>query len=119
MPQYVLFLRGDPSRFAGYGPEEMQKLIQKYGAWRQSLQNKIAAGHKLKDGEGRVLRQQSGKAVVTDGPFTEAKEVMGGLFVIEADSYDQAVELAKSCPHMEFGSIEIRAIDRIPQSSST
>ena len=112
MPQYVLFLREDPARFAGYSPEEMQKLVQKYGDWRRSLQDGISGGHKLKDGEGHVLRKQSGKAVVTDGPFTEAKEVMGGLFIIEAGDYTQAIELAKTCPHMDFGSIEVRAIER-------
>ena len=112
MPQYVLFLRGEPSRFAGSSPEEMQKLIQRYGEWRRSLQSKITGGYKLKEREGHVLRKQSGKAAVTDGPFTEAKEVMGGLFVLEADDYDQVIELAKTCPHMEFGSIEVRAIER-------
>jgi len=112
MPQYVLFLRDEPSRFSSYSPEDMQKLIQKYGDWRRSLANKIVGGHKLKDGEGHVLRQQSGKARVTDGPFTEAKEVMGGLFIIEADDYAQAMEMAKGCPHMEFGSIEVRAIEK-------
>jgi hypothetical protein len=51
------------------------------------------------------------KVAVTDGPFTEGKEVMGGLFVIEAGSYDEAVAIADGCPHLDFGSIEVREIE--------
>jgi hypothetical protein len=108
MPQYILLLRDDrKTSFAGLSPEELQKLTQKYRDWRQT---KATGGQKLTDGEGRVLRKQNGKPSVTDGPFVEAKEVMGGFFVIEAGNYDEAVELAKTCPHIEFGTIEIREI---------
>ena len=100
------------SGFSGFTPDELRKIMQRYGDWRRSNQARIAAGNKLTDGGGRVLRNQNGRAAVTDGPFTEAKEVMGGLFVIEADHYDHAIELAKTCPHREFGSIEIRGVER-------
>lgn len=112
MPQFVLLLRDDRKTVTGYSPEEMQKLMQKYGDWRRSLQSKATGGQKLMDGEGRVLRKQNGKPTVIDGPFAEAKEVMGGFFVIEVGNYDEAVELAKTCPHMEYGSIEVRQIER-------
>ena len=112
MSKYVLLLRDDHAGFADASPEEIQKIIQKYTAWRASLQSRIIAGNKLKDGEGRVLRKENGKPSIIDGPFAEAKEVMGGFFVLEADSYDQAVELAKTCPHIEFGSIEVRAVEK-------
>jgi len=112
MPQYMLLLRDEPSVFAGFSPEEMQKMIQRYGDWRRSLQNRITMGQKLKDGEGRVMRTENSKPVVKDGPFAEAKEVMGGFFVVEAEDYYQAVEVAKTCPHMDFGSIEVRQIER-------
>ncbi|HEY6391974.1 MAG TPA: YciI family protein [Bryobacteraceae bacterium] len=112
MHQYMLLLRDEPSVFADFSPEEMQKMIQRYGDWRRSLQNRITMGQKLKDGEGRVMRTANNKPIVTDGPFTEAKEVMGGFFVVEAEDYDQAVDLAKTCPHMDFGSIEVRQIER-------
>jgi hypothetical protein len=112
MSKYMLLLRDEPAAFADVSPEEIQKIIQKYTAWRASLQSRIVAGNKLKDGEGRVLRKENGKPSIIDGPFAEAKEVMGGFFMLEADSYDQAVELAKTCPHMEFGSIEVRAVEK-------
>lgn len=109
MPQFILLLRDDRNAVNGFSPEEMQKLMQKYGDWRRS---KATGGQKLMDGEGRVLRKQNGKPSVIDGPFVEAKEIMGGFFVIEAANYDEAVETAKSCPHMEFGSIEVRQIQK-------
>ncbi len=112
MPQYMLLLRDDPSQFSDLSPEEMQKVLQRYGDWRRSLQNRIIGGHKLKDGEGRVMRSENNKPIVTDGPFAEAKEVMGGVFILEAADYNQAVEVAKTCPHMDFGTIEVRQIER-------
>ena len=112
MPQYMLLLRDDPAVFAHLSPEETQKVLQRYGDWRRSLPGRIVGGHKLKDGEGRVMRSENNKPIVTDGPFTETKEVMGGAFILEAADYDQAVEVAKTCPHMDFGSIEVRLIER-------
>jgi hypothetical protein len=83
--------------------------MHKYQDWRRT---KATGGQKLMDGEGRVLQKQNGKLSVIDGPFAEAKEVLGGFFVIEAANYDEAVEAAKTCPHMEFGTIEVRQIEK-------
>jgi hypothetical protein len=58
------------------------------------------------------MRSENNKPLVTDGPFAEAKEVMGGVFILEAADYNQAVELAKTCPHMDFGTIEVRQFER-------
>ena len=109
MPQFILLLRDERKATEGFSPEEMQKLMQRYGDWRRT---KATGGQKLMDGEGRVLRKQNGKPSITDGPFAEAKEIMAGFFVIEAGNYDEGVETAKSCPHMEFGSIEVRQIQK-------
>ena len=114
MPQYTLMLRGEPeSPFANLSPAEMQTIIERYHNWAQGLgaAGKLAGSHKLYDGQGRVMRRNGGKVVVTDGPFTEGKEVMGGLFVVEAASYDEALAIADGCPHLDFGSIEVRAIE--------
>jgi len=113
MPQFALLLRDDPQVFAGLSPEEAQKTIEKYRNWRLAPENRIVGGNKLKDHEGHVLRKNGSKPSVTDGPFVEAKEVMAGFFLIEAESYAEAVERAKTCPHMQFGSIEVRQIDRV------
>jgi hypothetical protein len=94
-------------------PDQIQAIIQRYVAWRQKIQQngRKVDGHKLTDGQGRVMRGAAGTTKVTDGPYAEAREVIGGLFMVEANSYDEVVELSKDCPHLDFGSIEIREID--------
>ena len=57
------------------------------------------------------MRGAGGATKVTDGPYAEAREVIGGLFIVEANSYEEVVELSKDCPHLDFGSIEIREVD--------
>jgi hypothetical protein len=114
MAQYTLMLREDGKVFEKFSPAEFQAIIARYGAWRDELtrNGKFAGGHKLRDHEGRVMRRNGGgKVVVTDGPFTEGKEVIGGLFIVEAASYDDAVALAQGCPHLEFGSVEVREVE--------
>ena len=71
----------------------------------------MVGGSKLRDGEGRVLRLNGSKPLVTDGPYSESKEVIGGYYTIEADDYEHAIETAKECPHVDFGPIEIREIE--------
>jgi hypothetical protein len=116
MAQFALLLREDPAVFSHYSPDEMQRIIERYRSWRMSLPDTLRGGSKLTDGSGRVLRSRNGKPHVADGPFAESKEVMGGFFLIEAENYDRAVALAKTCPHMEFGSIEVREIEMtLPQ----
>ena len=112
MPKFVLLLR-DAGRFdPNMSPDEMQAIVQRYVAWRARVQKNGSSimGHKLHDKQGRVLNGAGGAMKITDGPYAEAREVMGGLFVIEAKSYDEVVELAKDCPHLDFGSIEIREV---------
>jgi hypothetical protein len=112
MPRYYLFLREDPRVFAGMSPSDFQAIVERYSKWRKKNSRSVKGGEKLRDGEGRVLRGRGDAMRVADGPFAEAKEVMGGFFVIEAKTYDAAVRIAKSCPHLEYGSLEIRAVER-------
>jgi hypothetical protein len=113
MAQYTLMLRDDGTHFASLSPAEMQKLVERYAAWGKSLREagKAVGSHKLRDKAGRVMRRNAGQVVVTDGPFAEGKEVLGGLFIVEADSYDEAMKIADSCPHLDFGSVEVREIE--------
>jgi hypothetical protein len=62
------------------------------------------------------MRAGAGQVRVTDGPFSEAKEVLGGYFLITAASYDEAVRRAGDCPHLEYGgTIEVRQVDAMTQ----
>jgi hypothetical protein len=78
MASFMLIARDGPQDFADVSPEDMQRIIEKYVAWGTKLEEagKKRAGSKLRDGEGRVLRGDSGKLTVTDGPFSETKETV-------------------------------------------
>ena len=113
MPNYVLLLHDSGTMPPDMSAADMQAVIQRYIAWRQRVQGggRKVDGHKLVDGEGRLMRGKTGNATVTDGPYAEAREVIGGLFVLEAKSYDEAVALCQDCPHLDFGTIEIREVE--------
>ena len=113
MAQYLLLLRDEYWNPDAMSPEEMQAFFLRYRDWMASM--KTVGGQKLADDEGRVLRKNGKGVSVTDGPYAEAKEVMGGFVIVEADSYDEVVRQCQSSPHFEAGSIEIRRIEETPQ----
>ena len=120
MPQFMLLLHEDPADARALSPEEMQRIIERYGAWSRELaaQGRLAGGEKLADDGGRHVRPNGaarggGAAVVTDGPYVEGKEVVAGYFTVEAPDYDGAVAIASGCPHLAHGWIEVRRIDPV------
>jgi hypothetical protein len=116
MNQYLLLLHEDPSQYASLSPSEMQAIIERYRAWSRGLaeQGRLVDGHKLADEGGKRLRAGNAGTLVTDGPYVECKDVIGGLFVIKAASYEEAVRLISDCPHLRGGNeIELRCIDRL------
>jgi hypothetical protein len=72
-------------------------------------------GHKLTEEGGKRLNRAGGKLSVVDGPYAEAKEVVGGIYLLRAKDYDEAVKLASDCPHLQFGRIEVKQIDFMGQ----
>jgi hypothetical protein len=116
MPKYMLLLHDNPAAFANISPDQMQKVVEKYIAWGKKLREAGVwkASDKLTDEPGRVMRRKDGQVRVTDGPYSESKEVLGGYYMIEAASYDKAIELARDCPQLEYGgTIEVRQVDMI------
>jgi hypothetical protein len=85
----------------------MQEMFASFKAWREKFKDQIVdVGAKLQSG-GRILTTSG----VTDGPFVEMKEIIGGYMVISADDYDGAIEVAKGSPGYRPGaSLEIREI---------
>lgn len=112
MKTFIMLLH-DAGFPADISPDEIQAIIQRYVHWRQKIQQngRSVIGHKLTDGQGRVMRGGGGQTKITDGPYAEAREVIGGLFILGAHSYEEVVELSKDCPHLDFGTIEIREVD--------
>ena len=114
MNGYMLMLYNQDGDFEGYGPEEMQAIVERYKAWGDQLEaeGRFISSEKLVDDTGRVLSRQDQGGRVLDGPFSETKEIIGGYFAIRAASFDQAVEIARGCPHHQLGfTIEIRQVD--------
>ncbi|MDY6946964.1 MAG: YciI family protein [Pseudomonadota bacterium] len=113
MAEYLVLLHEDPARMRHFSPTEMQALIQRYTDWIDGLreQGLVTVGKKLTDDGGRHLRGEKGKMVVSDGPYAEGKDVISGLFIVTADSYQHAQALLAPGPHLEFGWIELRQID--------
>jgi len=111
---YMLLLRGGVSN-ADLSPEQMQQQIQKYMSWIERLRakNQFIAGEPLAD-DGRVLSGNNGRSM-TDGPFAEAKEAVGGYFIIRARDFNEAIEASRGCPIFENdGSVEVRPIQAVP-----
>ena len=109
MSEYVFLYRGADR---GASPEMMQQRMQKWMAWMKELGEKghlKDRGHPL-ERVGKLVRGK--KKAVTDGPFAEAKDAIGGYTLIEASDLDQAVELSKGCPifETEDGAVEVRPI---------
>jgi hypothetical protein len=107
--KYMVLLRNQSSGSgAGPSPEQMQQMFAAYKAWKEKFKDDIFdMGDKLKS-EGRVVTASG----VADGPFVEAKEVVGGYMIVSAEDYDGAVEVVRACPavHAPGVSLEIREL---------
>ena len=109
MSKFMYLFRTSPTAYQSLSPEQMQQTLKKWMDWKDTLEK---SGHikqfgERLDGTGKVVR---GKAkTVTDGPYIEVKDFIGGYMLVEAKDIDQAVELAKGCPVLESdGTVEIR-----------
>lgn len=109
MNEFLIAIHRDlKSKDASPSPEQMQAAIKPFQDWIGSIaaQNKLVAPPKRWDLDGRVVRQDNS---VTNGPYAEIKESIGGLFLIRAESYEDAVEIAKGCPVLKWGAtVEVR-----------
>ncbi len=115
MSKFMVLLYDDPSHWGTLSPEQMQEAVKKYWAWGDNLRKKgiYLGSDKLTDGAGRVLRGKKDLRI-TDGPFTEGKEFLGGYYAFSAANYDEAVELTRDHPHLEYGGVvEIREIENM------
>jgi hypothetical protein len=115
--RFMLILRGRrPSR--EYSPSEYGAIIQKYLSWIDELKQsgRYEGGEPLEE-PGKTLSGERG-SIVTDGPFAEAKETVGGYFILLATDLNEAAEIAKGCPIFDNGgTVEVRKIAPVPRSS--
>ena len=109
MNEFLIAIHRDiTNKDASPSPEQMQAAIKPFQDWIGSIaaQNKLVAPPRRWDMDGRVVKQNN---IVTNGPYAEIKESLGGMFFIRAKDYDEAVEIAKGCPLLEWGAkVEVR-----------
>jgi hypothetical protein len=106
--KYLVLFRNQATTGSQLGPspEQMQQMFATYKAWMEKFKDDILdLGDKLKS-DGRVVTASG----IADGPFVEAKEVVGGYMIVAANSYDGAAEIARACPAVNTpgASLEIR-----------
>ncbi|MCS3795862.1 YciI family protein [Niastella sp. OAS944] len=114
MKDFMFIFRGAADQYS-FSAEEMQQHMQKWFAWIDELKakNLYVAGEPLTP-EGKTVKGP--KALVTDGPFTESKELVGGFFIIKASSLSEATEIAKGCPDLALnGTVEVREIMKVEE----
>ena len=106
-----------PEKFAAMAPDDVKALVSQCPALDEKMRatGKMLVSASLGDLEGwRTLRSRGGKTQITDGPYTESKEVVGGLFLIEADSLDEALRIASMHPAAQLGEEGEWAVELIP-----
>lgn len=113
MEKFMYLFRG-PDQGHGLSPEAMQAHMQKWMDWMKSLGDKgiLVGGEPLQNNGKQVT---GSKKIVTDGPYTEAKETVGGYLMVNAKNIDEAVEISKGCPilDIEDGKLEIRPVQKM------
>jgi hypothetical protein len=116
--KYLCLIYIDEKKVEAIPKSEMDTLMDETSAYNEMLQQ---SGH-LINAAGlqpvqttTTLRMRKGKLSITDGPFAETKEVLGGFYVIEARDLNEAIQLASKSPSLRLGSVEVRPIDELIQ----
>lgn len=115
MAQFMLLLHQGPDNMADLPREKMMEVVKRYYTWSSTMREKgkLVGGEKLAAGGVRHIKVKDGAPVASDGPYAEAKDVVGGYFTIEAKDVAEAEAIAKECPHLWNGTnwIELRPVD--------
>ena len=111
MAKFLFVYRSGKDSRSTMTPEQMQQILQKWHTW---IAEGLQKGWMLDPGDGLTKegRLVNASRVVTDGPFVEAKEIVGGFSIVQADNLDAAAELAKGCPvFLRGGTVEVRPLE--------
>jgi hypothetical protein len=110
---YLLLFRGNIWD-RGLSPEQLQKVVTDWMAWFERLKDegRCTGGHPLEK-DGKIVSGKQGRTVA-DGPFAESKEAVGGYFYLQVSDIDEAIEIARQCPGLEYGAVvEVRPVAEI------
>ena len=108
--KYLAVIRGSDERWAALSDEERNAVYAEYEAFATEAADKIVGGAELQPAStATTVRVRGDETLVTDGPFAETREQIGGYFLLECDSMDEAVGLAAKIPGARHGTVEVRA----------
>ena len=106
MAEYLILIYEHEESYATATPELYAEVMEAHNRFGERFADKIVSGKALKDTAAATSIRND---VVTDGPFVETKEALGGYYLINAENLDEALEIAKHCP-ARFGGVEVRPI---------
>ena len=111
--KYLYMIHLDPTKMEALPSDEQQAVMEEAGAYTEELQRsgRLLSSEALEPADAAaIIRVRNGELSVTDGPFTETYEQLGGLVAFEADDLNDAIQVASKDPAARHGSIEVRAI---------
>jgi hypothetical protein len=115
MTQYLILIYGDEAEFAKGTQEDGAKLYGQHLEFGAANEKTVLGGNALESTSTAtsIRRDASGEVTVTDGPFAETKEGLGGYYLVEAADLDEAIAIAKQVP-APFGGVEVRPVMVLP-----
>jgi len=111
--QYMLLIHDDPTAWAGMSEEQVNAVMGEYFAYSAAIRDEgiYVDGQALQGPEvAHTVRVRKDERIVADGPFAETKEIVGGYYVVDCDSLDQALDAAARIPSARFGVVEVRPV---------
>lgn len=111
--QYMLLIYGEESLWGSLPPEQLSADMAAYFAYTEELAKagKLVAGDELQPvSTAKTVSLLGGALSVVDGPFADTKEALGGYYLINADTMDEALQWAAKCPGAKYGRIEVRPV---------
>jgi hypothetical protein len=118
--QYMALIYGDEERWSSFSDEEREAVYDRYRAFGRDGEaaGVIAGGNELGDTRGATtVRVRGDETVVTDGPYAETKEVLGGYYLLECETMEDALDWAARIPGAEHGAVEVRPVHVDPEEA--
>jgi hypothetical protein len=115
--QYMLLIYDDEALWESKSEEERSTVMQEYFAFTNELKDTgkyVSADPLQPSATAKQVRVRDGELSGTDGPFAETKEQLGGYYIVDVDSEEEALEWAAKIPSARYGTIEVRAIMPVP-----
>jgi hypothetical protein len=111
--KYMLMIYGSDEAWDSLSEDERQSVYSEYYALSRDLRERgsYVDANELQDGEtATTVRVRNGDALTTDGPFSETKERLGGYYLVDCESLDEAIEIAARIPSARTGAVEVRPV---------